>query len=58
MTGVNISAIGALSTGTISSPGYSRGQDYDNDSRCAWIITFETGNLKLKFADAFDMEKG
>merc|ERR1712001_559379 len=40
VTGLNIDA---ASPGTISSPGYSEGRDYDNNSDCAWIITFETG---------------
>ena len=46
------------SPGTISSPGYSEGQDYDKNSDCTWTITVESGNVQLEFSDAFDMEDG
>ena len=50
--------INGSSPGTISSPGYADGENYPGDSDCIWIITVDTGNVKLKIADDFDMENG
>ena len=50
--------IDGSSPGTISSPGYSEGENYPYLSDCIWIITVETGNVKLKISEDFDMEDG
>ena len=49
--------IDGSSNGTISSPGYTKGEYIPNNADCTWTITVESGNVQLSITD-FDLEDG